>query len=300
MQDDLVAVAEDVAADIELVEVKGQPPVIDHGRHHSGRNTDLIADMIYGQFAKIPRDLEALAKLQPVDLGRLHEAAEKARARAKPEDKPEAGRKAKRCGSCTGKVVTAEMLSIVPQLEEIGGAVMGDRVIRDSNGGVVTPYDLACYLLLSMLCGRWHPNAEGTMPTRRFAALWGSLHEAGDFKRGWSPNRWKACRDLFSSDGLVNWIDRTYLHLPDGGGRACVWRLIAELEAVIDPLLAEAVERSEQGQGEEEAPSVKTPLVEAMKAMPRTGQNLRPMRVWAVRRGPMLTKTYLREYSLAA
>ena len=69
--------------------------------------------------------LEAVARLQPVDLGRLHEAAEEARARAKPEDKPGAGRKAKRCGSCTGKVVTKEMLSIVPQLEEIAGAHAG-------------------------------------------------------------------------------------------------------------------------------------------------------------------------------
>jgi len=69
---------------------------------------------------------------------------------------------------------------------------------------------------------------------------------------------------------------------------------------MIDALLAEAVERSEQGEGEGEAPSVKTPLVEAMKAMPRTGQNLRPMRVWAIRRVPRLTKTFLHEYRLAA
>jgi hypothetical protein len=289
MQEDLRKVAGHSGADIELVEVKGHPPVIDSAGIHQARNTAIIRSMVYGQFAKVPRDIEAVAALNPVSLDRLAEIAAEVPDVVLTDKKTGGGG-----GSCSGKVVTEEMLDLLPELEKVGEEILAGRNLLE--GRKVTAYDVACVLLLAWVFNHGgNANADGAMPTRRFQNMWDSLYEAGDFKRGWSPNRYKAARDLLSSERLIDWLDNTYRH-GEGGGRACRWRLTAEMAAVIDGLLAGL----RQGQEEGEAPSVNSSLADLVREMPRTGQDLRPVRVWAVRTAPKPMKTYLHEYSMAA
>jgi hypothetical protein len=288
MQADLRKVARAYGADIELVEVKGHPPVIDSTGMHQARNTHVIRGMVYGQFAKIPRDIEAVAALKPVSLARLKELA------AEVPDVVLTDRTRKTAGSCggscSGKVITEEMLALLPELEKLGEELLAGRRLLE--GRKVTAYDVACVLLLAWVFGQpGNANPDGSMPTRRFQVMWDALYEAGDFKRGWSPNRFKAARDLLSEEGLIDWIDETYCH-GEGGGRACRWRLTAEMATAIDGLA---------GPGQEgEAPSVNSSPPSIVHNLPRTGRNLRPVRVWAVRRVIRPTKIYLHEYSLAA
>ena len=212
MQDDLRKVAAHYGADVELVEVKGHPPVIDSAGIHQTRNTQIIRSMTYGQFAKVPRNLEAVAALEPVSLVRLAEIA------AEVPDVVLTDRTKKTAssgGSCTGKVVTEEMLAMMPELEKVGEGLLAGRSLLE--GRKVTAYDVACVLLLAwMFALPANANPDGAMPTRRFEAMWDSLYEAGDFERGWSPNRFKAARDLLSAEGLIHWIDETYCHNEPG------------------------------------------------------------------------------------
>jgi hypothetical protein len=286
-QADLRKVAAGSGADIELVEVKGHPPVIDSGDFHRARNTHVIRGMVYGTFAKVPRDIEAVAALEPVSLDRLAEiAAEVPDVILIDRTKKTGGTG----GSCSGKVVSEEMLAMMPELEKVGERLLAGRSLLE--GRRVAASDVACVLLLAWVFGLpGNANADGAMPTRRFEAMWDSLYEAGDFKRAWSPNKYKAVRDLLSAEGLIDWIDETYCH-GEGGGRACRWRLTAEMAAAIDALA---------GRGEEgEASSVNSSLADLVRNMPRTGRNLRPVRVRAVRMPPRPMKTYLYEYSMAA
>lgn len=288
MQADLRKVALHYGADIELVEIKGHPPVIDTDGIHQARNTHVIRSMVYGTFAKIPRDIEAVAALEPVSLDRLAEIAAEVPAVVLIDKtrKKSAGSG----GSCSGKVVTEDMLAMLPELEKVGERLLAGRSLLE--GRKVAAYDVAGVLLLAWAFALpGNANPDGAMPTRRFQAMWDSLFEAGDFKRGWSPNRYKAARDLLSEEGLIDWIDETYCH-GEGGGRACRWRLTAEMATAIDRLLG--------AQGRGEASSVNSPLADLVREMPRTGRNLRPVRLWIVRTAPRPTRTYLHEYSMAA
>jgi len=287
MQDDLVKVAGHYGADIELVEVKGHPPVIDSPGMHQARNTAVIRSMAYGQFAKVPRAIEAVAALEPVSLARLKEIAAEVPALVLIDCTKKGGSGE---GSCSGKAISEEMLDMLPDLEEVGELLLAGRSLLE--GRKVTAYDVACWLLLAYHCGHADPNPDGAMPTRRLQALWDSLYAAGDFKRGWSCNRHKAIRDMLSEAGLIDWQDETYFHV-DGGGRACRWRLTAEMAAAIEARL--------DGGAEGEAPSVNSSLAESVQEMPRTGRNLRPVRLKSfMRLPPMPMKARLHEYSLAA
>lgn len=286
MQSDLRKVALHHGADIELVEVKGSPPVIDSAGIHLARNTHVIRSMVYGTFAKIPRDIEAVAALEPVSLDRLKEIAAEVPGVVLTDRTKKTGGG----GSCSGKVVSEEMLAMLPELERVGEGLLAGRELIQ--GRKVTAYDVACVLLLAWVFNHGsNANADGAMPTRRFEVLWDALYHAGDFSRAWSPNKYKAVRDLLSGEGLIDWIDETFCH-GEGGGRACRWRLTAEMAAAIGGLLA--------CQGEGGTSSVNSSLPDLVRVMPRTGRNLRPVRVWAVRTAPRLTRTYLREYSMAA
>jgi hypothetical protein len=99
---------------------------------------------------------------------------------------------------------------------------------------VVVEDDVAIFLM----CLRFitsEMNADGTLPTRRFQALWTSLHECNDVSRAWNCHRFKAIRDHLSNLGLLEWADNTYTKSGNGTGRACKWKASNELLALLIP-----------------------------------------------------------------
>lgn len=85
-----------------------------------------------------------------------------------------------------------------------------------------------------------NPNADGSMPTKRFKSVWETMHERGEVDRPWNPNRFTAIRNHLTRQSMIRWIDDRHVEGfvgDDGGyvkGRAAKWAAGRKLVELIE------------------------------------------------------------------
>ena len=233
--------------DIELCEIKGLPPVVTWG--DDGR----ISNYTAGVLAKIPRQVDRFDEWKRtivLDQFQLRRLIAKLRSLTPQTASPEAvavpaePRPAltKVSGSIGGKLISEDELAQVAEdghYRKVAAALMESHVLKTSGRSVVTPEDVAAFLLLlKFFTDRM--NADGTLPVKRFDALWTGLYEAGDLERAFDCHRFKKIRDYLSDLGLIDWEDSTFIvpRIDEAGrrrkGRACKWKAGQVLMDVLD------------------------------------------------------------------
>jgi hypothetical protein len=208
--------------DIEIVEVKGTPPVVKY------RDGGSIESITYGTFAKLPREAiryeewAGTTTLTIEEVLALPLVAEEQKEQAQQETPAKAEKVV--AGSISGKNISQEELDLMPTWERFftearkGKPLHGDRWL-------VTETDFAQAVVLLRFFTA-NPNVDGSLPGDRAEELWTALYDAGDFARPWNHHRWKAIRDWMSSMGWIDWLDHRYQNgTGRGDGQACKWRL---------------------------------------------------------------------------
>ena len=254
--------------DIELCEIKGQPPVVSWDE--DGR----ISNYTAGILAKIPRQVDRFdewKRTTVLDQFQIRRLIAKLRsltpqtAATEVVAVPTESRPAltKVSGSIGGKLIGDEELAQLAEdgrYRRVAMTLMDTHILKTSGRSVVTADDVAAFLLLlKFFTDRM--NADGTLPVRRFEALWTGLYEAGDVGRSFDCHRFKAIRDYLSNLGLIDWEDETYVvpRIDESGrrrkGRACKWKAGRALMDMLD-WQQEQVEGDEPEENVLEEPAV--------------------------------------------
>jgi hypothetical protein len=154
-----------------------------------------------------------------------------------------------RRGSTAGHPIGDEQLRTMAVYREVAEGLL-DGPIPTSGRSVAIAEDLAIFVMLLVAFGE-APNADGSMPTKRFKAVWESMYERGEVDRPWNPNRFTALRNYLTKRSMIRWIDRRHVEgfVGDDGeyvkGKAARWAAGRKL--------VELIERTvERGGGEEE------------------------------------------------
>jgi hypothetical protein len=249
--------------DIEVVEVKGTPPVVQY------RDGGSIESITYGTFAKLPREVGRFAEwvntttLTLEQLLALPLVEEKPAAEAKVRERKT---QQQPCGSISGKNISRDELDLMPTWERLFKEARRNKSLHGGRWAV-TETDIAQAVALLRFFTE-NPNPDGLLPQRRVQELWTALYEAGDFSRPWNHHRWKAVRDWMSEMGWLDWQDHRYqTGTGRGDGRACKWRLHEEFVLHLDRL---ALHQEEGG-----ASFVDTRVIQR-----GPGEPLRPLRSW--------------------
>jgi hypothetical protein len=250
--------------DIEIVEVKGTPPVVKYG------DGGCIEAITYGTFAKLPREVSRFSEwrntttLTVAELLALPLVEEEPKEQAEPKNQPKTDKV--QVGSVSGKNISQEELDLMPTWERFFEQARKNKPLHGDRWSVTeTDFAQAVVLLRFFTENR---NPDGSLPQRRVQELWTALCDAGDFARPWNHHRWKAIRDWMSEMGWLDWQDHRYqIGTGRGDGRACRWRLHEEFVQQLDWLALH--------QEEGEAPFVDTGVVQR-----GPGEPLKPLRYW--------------------
>jgi hypothetical protein len=204
-------------SDIEMVEIKGMPPVV---KWSYGKPI-----ITCGTLAKLPRDMLACSTTCELSIADV-EAIIKT---ISPDEevKPAKPKAKKKSGSTTGVFITPEML--------VAGSVVASNLISAhpvndiaNSRQKLTQSDLGAFLAFLEYCTKTI-NSDDSMPSKRIMNLWKACYTDGFISRAWSHKRFKAMRDYLTGLGLIDWIDETY-----GARKAQAWKASDELMAMLD------------------------------------------------------------------
>jgi len=143
-----------------------------------------------------------------------------------------------RRGSTAGHPVGDHYLSKMPVYRRVAETLM-DGPIPPSGKAVATAEDTAIFIMLLVAFSE-NPNADGSMPTKRFKTVWESMHERGEVDRPWNPNRFTALRNHLTRRSMVRWIDDRHVEgfVGDDGeyvkGQAAKWAAGRKLVELIE------------------------------------------------------------------
>ena len=175
-------IAKSVKADIEEVEVKGLPPIV----QYDGKK---LVGMTYGLLAKLPRELlTRFPELKntycctPSQLLALHGPDE---ARKEAEHKG---------GSVSGRLISEEEIANLDHYKLVGMAVLNNQLPRTTGKSrhKITWDDVAIMLLILKYCYE-HPEPDNGLPIDRIRQLWKALYAAGDVSRAWHNDKGNRC-----------------------------------------------------------------------------------------------------------
>jgi hypothetical protein len=250
--------------DIEIVEVKGTPPVVKY------RDGGAIESITYGTFAKLPREASRFAEWATTTTLTIAELLAlplvKEKATAKDEKVQDSKRQQQPCGSVSGKNISRDDLDLMPTWERFFQQARKQMPLHGDRWAVTeTDFAQAVVLLRFFAANR---NPDGSLPQRRVQELWAALYEAGDFTRPWNHHRWKAIRDWMSEMGWLDWQNHRYqIGTGCGDGRACKWRLHEDFVLRLDCL---ALHQEEGGAS----------FVDTGVTQRGSGKPLKPLRCW--------------------
>jgi hypothetical protein len=261
--------------DVELVEVKGLPPVLSWDRHQRGK----LANYTSGVLAKLPRNRDRFDELRNTTLLTLGDI------RRLPVDaKRIADKIIKRhsapAGSSTASLSFSEqeIAAVKGHYLEVAQSLMTEHKLKTSGRWVAEDRDVAIFLMLFNKFSL-NPYPNGAMPTQRFIGYWTDLHEQGDVDRPFNEKRFKAIRDYLSSLGLIDWEDPNYekgWYDHDGNyhkGKAAKWHASDKLLETLE------IPEEQDAEGEEREHPIDTPLILFAKNLTRQPESeaIRPV-----------------------
>ena len=227
--------------DIERVEVKGLPPVVEW-------NSDgTVQRYTAGTLAKLPRgivgrfdQLKSTTIVPVEDLRRLVSNVAYVRnpnAPVRPEKEENDGRKhGTTAGSISGQHIDADEIDrLLPLAEEL---LRRYRPVARS-GQIVTAMDVAVFLSIGSFFEA-NPNKDGSQPIDRWRRLWSECYAAGTVDRAWSNQRWTGMRNALVDAGLIDvnsmeyWFFDTRDVADRRRGQACRWGFSVKLMQMIE------------------------------------------------------------------
>jgi hypothetical protein len=220
--------------DIEIVEVKGTPPVVKY------RDGGFIECVTYGLFGKLPRDVSRFAEWTSTTTLMVPELltlllVEEVAVSGEPKMPKQSVKPA--AGSVSGKNINPEELDLMPTWERLFRRLRKDKALYGARW-LVTDTDFAqAIVLLRFFTEAENRNPDGSLPQCRAQELRTALYDAGDFERPWNHHRWKAIRDWMSQRGWLDWQDNRYqIGTGRGDGVACKWALHPDFAQELDAL----------------------------------------------------------------
>jgi hypothetical protein len=248
LQDLLRWYAKETNADIELVEVKGQPPLIkwDNGK---------CVEITYGQLAKLPRSsMDGTTKLSMreflIDPTYDVPVSEQGEMASRPAAVKPCRTRSDSCGGSNfgGHALNFQEMSSHREHDlSLFSTLTGGKNYLPTNRDVrVRPEDwhiFCCFLRHA----KKNPNSDGSCPMnwilgckkRNQKGFWGILKEAGYTDRSPDHHRIKAMRDFASELGFINWIDHRYEAGEEINGEfvpgvACRWSITEEFSVLLN------------------------------------------------------------------
>ena len=209
--------------DVETVELKGRCPVVVWGKDWDRQ----VKHFVMGGLAKMPRDWtrfdewKATTRITAHELRKLPELypVEVTVEVKKSVEKQEAA------GSVRGKHIDKERFRLYLPLAQ--RFLPSSEPVSAKSRVCVTAEDVAIFLVLLEFFAE-NPNPDGSMPLKRFAALWQRLYLDGDVTRAFDNKRFAFVRNLVSDKGGIEWEDVTY-----GEGKAARWKASGGLLALM-------------------------------------------------------------------
>ena len=216
----LVSVLEPACFDVEMVEVKGQCPVIVWG-DRKGQ----IEKLTMGKLAKLPRDAHRFEELKTTTRLTCHDLLKL----PVPETKKK--KKGKRPpASVSGCYLSeAEAAKTKTSYLRLAEVLLDNHRLQTSTNSVVEAEDVAVFMMFLKFFTE-HMNLDGSLPYARFEKFWQAVANTGDVDRSFQSNRFAVVRNYLSSLGLIDWEDNTFTpgqKCADGkrrGGKACKWK----------------------------------------------------------------------------
>jgi hypothetical protein len=235
----LVSVLESESFEVEMVEVKGQCPVIVWGERKGQ-----IEKLTMGRLAKLPRDAHRFEELKTTTRLTCHDLLKL----PVPENRKQ--KKGKRppasvSGCFLSEEEAAKTKTSYLRLAEV---LLDNHRLQTSTNSVVEAEDVAVFVMFLKFFTE-HMNADGSLPYARFKKFWEAVAHTGDVARSFQSNRFAAIRNYLSSLGLIEWEDNTFTPgqmCADGkrrGGKACKWKASEALLQMME--MADVAENAE-------------------------------------------------------
>ncbi|MEQ8853629.1 hypothetical protein [Gimesia sp.] len=214
--------------DVEWIEVKGMPMVVDF-------ENDGEFDITLGHLAKIPREItnrfQDFRNTTMINIQDLFDLPDYKK--LDPPSKKALAAKTKESGS-TG--ISFDW-SRLPYFLAVGEyALTLQPKIACKNGLKVTALDIAIFLLLLEAFSFKYKNKNDEMPFNRFFKFWNDAFQDDEVSRAANRSRITAIKNLCSDIGFITWIDNRYQFFPDGSkkGTCCKWIMSEACKALID------------------------------------------------------------------
>jgi len=226
--------------DVEDVEIKGHAPEFTWGMQRLELQTYKS-----GQLAKLPReamaradelrgttrvDVDELRRLKVPAICESVDSVAPQRAFVLPRMVLVGESKNVRSGSVSCCHFGADELSkLKGSYLSLAKELLGETKLVASGRKVVTVEDLAVFLMLLRFFTN-NMNADGSLPTARWEAMWKALYEAGDIDRAWCQHRFARMRNFLTKEGWLSWQEEDFVvgvYGDDGQfvpGRAAKWK----------------------------------------------------------------------------
>lgn len=227
--------------EIENVEIKGRCPVITWGKERLEVETYKS-----GTLAKLPRLATKSDEIKLRNTTRIHHSKLRQmieRMEAEQTLCSKVQKVVKLPSSISGKLIdkkelnklNTHYLSVAKKLMKRHGEI----AVAGESRAIVTEQDVAIFLMIGKYFTN-NMNEDGSLPTKRWKAMWTALFEAGDVTRAFQDRRFAAIRNMMSKLGIIDWNDNTYeigkydMFGNYHSGRACKWQFSEELMQMLD------------------------------------------------------------------
>lgn len=251
-------IARSINADIEEVEVKGLPPIV----QYDGKK---VVGMTYGLLAKLPRelltrlpDLQATYRCTPGQLLELDVPVEE-RKIAKSKG-----------GSVSGRLISEEEVANLGWYKQVGIKLLKGKLPVVMNSRHKISWDDVAIMLLILKYNYEHPEPDNSLSSKLIEGLWRALFDAGDVGRGYHASRIKPLRDALSDGGFLDWLSNEYQYgymNSDGEyvkGVSCKWRITEEVYDLLADERQEASSISTEMQDEDAIPIIRPKWVSTL------------------------------------
>jgi len=210
------------AFDVENVEIKGTCPVIQWGKVKGE-----VVSYKAGVYAKMPRDASRYEEWKDTTVLTVQMLKDMMTNTPLAEPEPQKLETMRQAGSVSWEKMAARAEEMLPLAQQL---LPKRQTISPKSRVTAGPEEVSVVLALLEFFSL-HPNADGSMPTKRFKSVWDSMYEKQLVSHAWNDKVFAFVRNLLSDAGLVEWIDPTYTT-----GRAAKWKASARFWAAVEIL----------------------------------------------------------------
>ncbi len=210
------------SCDVETVEIKGTCPVIQWGRVKGQ-----VASYKAGVYAKLPREFRRYDEWTNTTILTVQALKDMISNTPLPEPESKRLETIRQAGSVSWESLAARSEEMLPLARQL----LPKRQTVSPKSRVTAGPEEVSVVLAMLEFFSLHANADGSMPTKRFKAVWDSMYEKRLVSHAWNDKVFAYIRNLLSDAGLIEWTDPTY-----SLGRAAKWKASAQFSQAVQLL----------------------------------------------------------------